>query len=172
MLLGLFHFPGTFSEIKQLYFFLGSLCCLCPVCSYAHSLAEAKPRLMKTALKFRASNKHKESKKPFYTKTLSKSKHKVQVTGGKNLAETGAYTPGFCRAVIGVWEDAMRGWTSFTKHPNGDYKSISARCFKNSTPHGWFGLSVFFFFLRAGPKIPKRLRSCVLLHLAPLRMSK
>lgn len=63
-------------------------------------------RYIRTACRFRASQKHKEAKKVYYKKHLSKSQRRLQVTGGKNLRESGVYTPQFCLAVIDMWEKA------------------------------------------------------------------
>ena len=63
-------------------------------------------RYIRTACRFRASQKHKEAKKVYYKKHLSKSQRRLQVTGGKNLRESGVYTPQFCLVVIDMWEKA------------------------------------------------------------------
>lgn len=45
-----------------------------------------------------------QARKRFYKKHLSKSKRRLQVSGQKDLAESGVYTPQFCRAVLKMWE--------------------------------------------------------------------
>ena len=90
-------------------------------------------RRCRTALRFREAWKHQEHRKIFYTKTLSKSKKRIRVTGGKDLAESGVYTPQFCKAVISCWHAACRGEdVSFTSSP-ADYRAVWNHCFKYSS---------------------------------------
>ena len=68
-----------------------------------------------------------------YTKTLSKSKRRIRVTGGKDLSESGVYTPQFCRTVISCWHAACRGEElSFTSSP-ADYRAVWEHCSRYSS---------------------------------------
>ena len=71
--------------------------------------------------------------KVYYKKHLSKSKRRLQVTGGKNLRESGVYTPQFCLAVIDMWEKSseLHGDAFSSPHP-WDYKSLWDAIFSKS----------------------------------------
>lgn len=92
-------------------------------------------RYTRTARRFRASQKHKENKKVYYRKHLSKSQRRLQVTGGKNLRESGVYTPQFCLAVIDMWEEARElGHNAFSSTDfSQDHQSLWNMMFSHSS---------------------------------------
>ena len=63
----------------------------------------------KTAMKFHVAYKARsdQQKKCYHYKSRSKNKTRVWVNGGKDLRESGVYTPAFCRAVISAWMGAQ-----------------------------------------------------------------
>lgn len=85
-------------------------------------------------MRFREKFKQEQAKKVYYTKTLSASRRRIVVTGGKDLKSSAAYTPQFARAILRMWRECWEIGVDAIRmdHASMDYRQLWGCVFEGS----------------------------------------
>ena len=85
-------------------------------------------------MRFREKFKQEQAKKFYYTKTLSASRRRIVVTGGKDLKSSAAYTPQFARAILRMWRECWEIGVDAIRmdHASMDYRQLWGCVFEGS----------------------------------------